>query len=333
MYFVDRERARWGEALAILVVLAALIMLSAGLGFAVEPAVKCQAAKAKAAAAYAACLLEAEARALKKGQPPDPVKCAMRLETRWARAEAKAGAACPTINDLPALQNNLTLLSAAVVSSLKIEPKFCGDGPYPQCNGLCFPGQECRAGLAGNELFSIPYCFCESVPRRVFLTSGTYPATLGGLTGADTKCRMHAEEAGLPGTYKAWLSDSTQSPTTRFLHSASPYVRIDGIIIAYDWFDLTDGTLVAPITVDELGNEHSAQDPTELFFGAWTNTLPNGTLDTTVSAPPISCSDWTSTQVAAFASVGAYLNTSAIWTRGFVPDSCSEINRLYCFQQ
>lgn len=311
--------------------IAAALLLS-GRAVGLDSAAKCQARKAKVAAAYVACLLGAEARGLRKGLPPDPFKCTMRLESRWARAEAKAGIACPTINDLPAMQNSLTVLSAAVVSSLKIEPKFCGDGPYPQCDGLCFPGQECRPGLVGN-VFQIRACFCQPVPRRVFLTSTIYPAALGGLAGADTKCQMHAEEAGFAGTYKAWLSDSQDSPATRFLYSASPYVRVDGTLIALDWFDVTDGSLLAPISVDETGYQHSAQDPTESDFAVWTNTAANGSLETTIPTPPISCSDWTSTQADAFVFAGAYLNPTAIWTRGPVRRACAEAHRLYCFQQ
>jgi hypothetical protein len=314
------------------VVIAALSLLLAGRAAGLEPAAKCQAKKAKLAAVYTACRINAAAQALKTGHPPDPFICDAHLARRWQRVEAKSAGACPTINDLAAMQNRLTLLSAAVVSSLKIEPKFCGDGPYPQCDGLCFPGQECRPGLVGS-VFQFRACFCQSVPRRVFLTSTIYPAALGGLAGADTKCQMHAEEAGLTGTYKAWLSDSQDSPATRFLHSASPYVRVDGTLIALDWFDLTDGTLLAPISVDETGYEHSAQDPTETDFAVWTNTAANGSLETTIPAPPVSCSDWTNTQADAFVFAGAYLNPTAIWTRGPVRRSCAETHRLYCFQQ
>jgi hypothetical protein len=35
--------------------------------------------------------------------------------------------------------------------------------------------------------------------------------------------------AGLPGTYRAWISDITGSPSTRFTKSTIPYVRRDGV--------------------------------------------------------------------------------------------------------
>jgi hypothetical protein len=58
--------------------------------------------------------------------------------------------------------------------------------------------------------------------RLVFVSSGIYAATLGGLSGADATCNSLAASAGLPGTYKAWLSDSASSPSTRFTQATFP---------------------------------------------------------------------------------------------------------------
>jgi hypothetical protein len=57
--------------------------------------------------------------------------------------------------------------------------------------------------------------------------------------------------AGLPGTYQAWLSDSTGSPNTRFVRSTGPYRLVNGHTIAANFADLTDGILAAPISVTE----------------------------------------------------------------------------------
>src|SRR3954468_8304546 len=57
------------------------------------------------------------------------------------------------------------------------------------------------------------------IPRTVFVTSQEYNGNLGGLQGADLKCRTLAMKAGLLATgsvYKAWLSDNTTSPSRRF---------------------------------------------------------------------------------------------------------------------
>ena len=81
----------------------------------------------------------------------------------------------------------------------------------------------------------------EGGPCRVFVTSTEYGGIIGGLTGADTICQQLAEASNLSGTYKAWLSDSTDSPSTRFVRSTGPYQLVDGTRIAANWTSLTDG--------------------------------------------------------------------------------------------
>lgn len=73
---------------------------------------------------------------------------------------------------------------------------------------------------------------CQS--KTVFVTSGTYTGNLGGLTGADQECNTLAAAANLPGTYKAWLSTSNGSPSTRFVQSSVPYKLVDDTVIAED---------------------------------------------------------------------------------------------------
>ena len=79
--------------------------------------------------------------------------------------------------------------------------------------------------------------------KNVFVTSQSHNGDFGGLTGADAFCQSLALTAGLSGTYKAWLSDTTGSPATRFAQASVPYRLVDGTTIANDWNDLTDGTI------------------------------------------------------------------------------------------
>jgi hypothetical protein len=71
----------------------------------------------------------------------------------------------------------------------------------------------------------------------IFVTSGQkVGATLatGGFTGltgpdgADAACQAQAQAAGLPGTFKAWLSTSTVNAKDRF-PGARGWVRVDGL--------------------------------------------------------------------------------------------------------
>ena len=58
--------------------------------------------------------------------------------------------------------------------------------------------------------------------KLVFLLEDGVRGDIGGVAAADQTCNDAAEAAGLPGTYKAWLSDSTSSPSTRFVRSDLP---------------------------------------------------------------------------------------------------------------
>ena len=161
-------------------------------------------------------------------------------------------------------------------------------------------------------------------PCRVFLTSTTQDGNLGGLSGADTICQGLASTAGLPGTYRAWLSDDTQSPSTRFSQSDGAYQLINGATVAKSWTDLTDGTLATPITVTETGA--TFDDP---GLRAWTNTLANGNAGGVLNED---CVGWTSSANGSHGDEGQVTATSDNWTT-FASGTCNNEFHLYCFQQ
>jgi hypothetical protein len=119
--------------------------------------------------------------------------------------------------------------------------------------------------------------FCDCT-RKVFVSSETYTGMmrqidpwLWGLDAADAKCQRLATAAGLVGTYKAWLSNGSASPASRFVRSIYPYVRVDGVMIASNWDDLVDGVLNNPINKTETG-----VPPTSQTQGVWTGLWTNG---------------------------------------------------------
>lgn len=158
--------------------------------------------------------------------------------------------------------------------------------------------------------------------RTVFLTNEVFTGDLGGLAGADAQCQRLADGAGLGGVYRAWLSDATASPSTRFVRGQAPYVLVDGTPIADDWADLVDGELEYGINVVQDGS--FAFDPIE----AWTNTdVAGDAID-----PSLSCEGWRSAEappVGGFGDSTAFRDT---WTRKDVTN-CNTLLRLYCFQQ
>lgn len=158
----------------------------------------------------------------------------------------------------------------------------------------------------------------------MFATSTLHTGQLGGLAGADAICWQRAAAAGLTGTYKAWLSDASEAPATRFIRNPGRYVRTDGLPIAASWTALVSGPLSVPIDRDEAGRYLAEERE------AWTNT--------TISGAPVEtnqntlCHGWDSASAWSVGRVGETDELSDKWTSSHV-DSCDTLWRLYCFQQ
>jgi hypothetical protein len=185
---------------------------------------------------------------------------------------------------------------------------------------LCALYAQLWASSLIGELAVPGYCTDKNV---VFITSTLYNANLGGLAGADAKCQARADAAELPGSYRAWLSDSATSAADRFAHSALPYVLINGAQIAANWTDLTDGTLAAPINVDESGFA-----PTDKGY-AWTSTTVAGQALPADSL--ITCQDWGSADSLLQGSLGSSRTSDAGWTDSSLSANCGYTTHLYCF--
>jgi hypothetical protein len=156
----------------------------------------------------------------------------------------------------------------------------------------------------------------------VFVTENQYGGSIGGLAGADEICQILATASSLRGTYKAWLSDSTASPSTRFVHSTGPYKLLDGTQIAANWTQLTDGSLGAPINITEI---RSAVAGSEFV---WTHTLVDGT-----AAPSDEhCGNWKDATATVGGGRGVATLAESNWTQSGT-DSCDSGHHLYCFQQ
>jgi hypothetical protein len=165
---------------------------------------------------------------------------------------------------------------------------------------------------------------CKNV-KLVFTTSETYTGDLGGLAGADAKCQALAETAGLWGTFKAWLSDSSATASERLNHSTVPYMRTDGRIVATDWVDLTDGTINVALSVDENGTAINSG-----WGYAWTWTTADGSGGT----PGWNCRDWTySGGLPDKGENGFIYETNYKWSVIRSSDGCGESLYLYCFEQ
>ncbi len=172
---------------------------------------------------------------------------------------------------------------------------------------------------------------CRDAPHLVFVTSQTYNGdVLGGTVepfrGDDFKCNELASAAGLPGIYKAWVVDNSatgkQIVALRFFRSSGPYVLVDGTIVAVDWDDLTDGSLLAPINVNEKGEIVSVE--------VWSNVATDGTVLGNASAD--GCSSWLSNLPTDTGRTGLSTETGPSWTN-HSSDTCEQPKALYCFGQ
>jgi hypothetical protein len=175
-------------------------------------------------------------------------------------------------------------------------------------------------------LMTIEVSAADSSEKTVFVTSDAYYSNLGGLTGADEKCQVEADAPAsiVPsGTYKAWLSDGTDSPDTRFTKSSHPYVLPKGAKIAENYNDLTDGSLQNIINIDPKGKTVGQN----LF---WSGTNPDGT----TAQDFVTCQGWTwnDPSVYAHSMVGITNKKSTLWSM-HAREKCGKSYKLVCFQQ
>jgi hypothetical protein len=201
--------------------------------------------------------------------------------------------------------------------------------------------QQC----AYNKVCNNPY-----EEKIVFVTSKRYDGNLEGLAGADAKCQELADDEGLPGQYKAWLSDNMFSPINRFTMGRKNYRLVDGTIVASNFQQLLTLDLQNPINRTEKGKKLLTAPP---------NNVPRVWSDTNLNIYGLEypasggwfthCNQWTSNlpvyQVPGevyYAFLGNPYRTSKSWSLEvnpdgypfeFVFDQCANENMLYCFQQ
>lgn len=143
---------------------------------------------------------------------------------------------------------------------------------------------------------------------------------VNGLSGGDSICQSNADDAGLPGTYKAWLGVPGEAPSTRFenVNTSDPFYRIDGVKVADNWSDLTDGTI----------DNANRKQPNGSNWGAyvWTSVNSDGT-----PRGSAHCDYWDTSNYSG--SVGYASSQTATWTQTNTTTDCANDPRpLYCFQ-
>lgn len=157
--------------------------------------------------------------------------------------------------------------------------------------------------------------------RRVFVSSVGYSAMFNGAVGADVACQSIAGGASLGGTWRAWVSDSSSSPSARFSQASVAYRMMDGTLVASSYASLISGGLAHGIDLDE-------KRATVREAEVWTATSTDGTYAQS------GCNDFTSnTASAPFAAVGISGHGDQLWSNAYLQYCDRTSLRIYCFEQ
>ncbi len=184
-------------------------------------------------------------------------------------------------------------------------------------------------GTTGDGDGGLPDVVVPPTHYRIFATSQTHNANLGGLSGADSICTAAGAKLGGTGHWMAWLSSSQTDAKTRLFHSTIPYVRVDGVQIAADWAHFTNGSnLDAPICIDENGNDVNAGDAGTRW--AMTGTDQYGLAFLQIGT----CDDFTSSTDTNTQTVAGMTSSNGHqqWTSGSAW-GCAQLGSLYCIEQ
>ncbi len=223
-----------------------------------------------------------------------------------------------------------TLVPTGGTTEAPGETTGLSSGGTPVCgDGIVDPlTEECDNGSPE------PSFLCDTNCRRTFLlvfvsaSTTTGKVGVGGLAGADALCQAEAEVADLPGTYRAWLSDTKTEPQERFGKSQSrAYFRRDGQKIAENWDALVLNGPAVPLSVTASGAVLPSQTPC-VDDMVWTGTGPDGK-----PAGSMFCDSWTSPKPLTYIVTGSALTAQgAAWTN-CGGRACDMEARLYCFEQ
>jgi len=163
-----------------------------------------------------------------------------------------------------------------------------------------------------------------SGPNYMFVTSMTYSPGFRSLSAADGNCNGLAAIAGLPGTYRAWLSTTDVRAIDR-LAGARAWIRPDGAPFADTLDDIANGRILNPPLIDERRHAWPGLPienvPPEIRV--MTGTQPMGG-----PADGATCDDW-STYLGTGGG-GSVEWTTDSWTSGYI-FNCGERVHMYCF--
>lgn len=156
--------------------------------------------------------------------------------------------------------------------------------------------------------------------QLVFVTSTTTTGDLDGAVGADDLCDAAASDAGLGGSFRAWVSTSNEDAIDRVI-GVGPWLDVDGATIFGGRTDLA-GTPQTGLWLDENGAFVASEN-------VWTGTTFDGTYDELDGA----CGNWVSGAMEELGAIGQVgRSDGSAWT-DFSATTCDQRAHLICFGQ
>lgn len=190
-------------------------------------------------------------------------------------------------------------------------------------------GATAGADAATNAADAVPNDPADAAPpdaalplNYAFVSPETVTGAMGGLAGADQRCNDWASAAGLPGNYRAILSDATTDAASR-LAGARGWIRPDGRPVADRPADLFYPN--APLAPLRIAADGSDQGP----VSAWSASGNDGVYKTVANGTD--CNGWTSGSDTLLAWYG-FANTTAEWLDRGTRWACSSQAHIYCLQ-
>ncbi len=170
-----------------------------------------------------------------------------------------------------------------------------------------------EAGEAGDAAEAGP------LAKRVFFTATAYRGSdisgLGGapgVLGGDALCKQAATAAGLVGTFRAWLSDDTQSAALR-VTGPGPFYDVSRTKLVFE----KNPTMSLPLVA--IPDQNGA---VSFSRSAWTGS-------TSAGVKLNDCDRWSPS---GSMGTGGNASTPSNWSN-LQPYSCDTARRLYCFEQ
>lgn len=195
------------------------------------------------------------------------------------------------------------------------------------------PDADAAVPVAGKLMF---------VTSDVFEVGAGAPVGFSSVNAANDTCKRVASAAGLPGQYRAWLTDDQGSAPgypgrtdDAVAKSTEPFVTVDHRLIASTYAELRKTGPRVAISTTELGAVLPETPPVNGERGCpqsgivWTGARP-------LNEPPTSfdsmCANWSRAGSDQGAGAGRITGDSKEWEYTCAL-ACSGKARLYCFQE